>query len=112
MTIIGGSTKTLLFYASTSEIRLSHSHSHSRSPLSAYWETDFIVFEHCHIEKNETGISTQGIFTAYSIATFKHCNITKNTLIDVEYAYYTLMFEKVKYDTYDNWQNTGLLIEN
>ena len=43
------------------------------------------------------------------VAWFAHCNITKNTLFDIDQAWYDLVFEKVKYDTRRNIMNSSLL---
>lgn len=77
------------------------------------FDTDGIVFEHCHLEKNTYGLYTTGSSTTNPSATFNHCKITKNTDYDVLQGPVpnTLVFFKTKYDTYYNYGG-GILIED
>lgn len=76
------------------------------------WDTDGILFDHCHIEENGYGIWAIGSGYDLTAAGFTHCHIIKNLEADVWQAYNTLVFQKVKYDTYVNWLDTGVLVED
>ncbi|MBW2021183.1 MAG: right-handed parallel beta-helix repeat-containing protein, partial [Deltaproteobacteria bacterium] len=75
------------------------------------WDTDGITFEKCHIEKNEVGFYASAWSTTNPTAVFSDCKIVKNTVMDVEHDSNTLIFTKVKYDTYLN-NGGGVLIED
>ncbi len=75
------------------------------------WDTDGIVFEHCKLQENIWGMYASASSTVNPVATFNHCDITKNTDIDVEHDSNTLVFNKTKYDTYANYGG-GVLIED
>lgn len=80
------------------------------------YDTDGIVFEHCHIEKNTYGLYDVGFYTGGLIlnptATFNNCKITKNTDYDViqRSSLNTLVFHKTKYDTYYNFGGGTLIV--
>lgn len=74
-------------------------------------DTDGILFDHCDIQENWWGLAAYGFKTLNPMAGFRHCSITGNGGLDVEQAWNTLVFEKVKYDTYSNFQESGILIE-
>jgi len=78
-----------------------------------YWygiridDTDGILFDHCDIQENWSGLLALGwgsydTIADYPAAAFTHCNITNNLDTDVANLSHTLVFEKVEYDRYFN----------